>query len=114
MHQSDMIFKNPKNDYEEIVYTSKSPMYCFLFGGFFWAYKGIWKQAFLYIIFSLLTFGFSNLIYPFKCKEIIKTYFLRNGWLLTYEGEPIPKTERIKYSLICFIAVILMAYLMVQ
>jgi len=69
---------NSANNYE--VTVSLAGLWCFLFGCFYFAYKGVWGQAFLSGIIAVCTFGLSWLIYPFFAEKIIVDHYQKNGW----------------------------------
>lgn len=74
-----MKFKNTNNNYVE---DSGTPfLWCLLFGGLYFAYKGIWTHAVVGICLALLTAGISWLLYPFFAKEIVRKHYLSKGWV---------------------------------
>ena len=74
-------FKNPANDYTEEV-SSLTWLWCFLFGGFYFAYKGIWPHFIIGIGLALLTWGVSWFLYPFFAKGIVVKSYLKKGWIM--------------------------------
>lgn len=71
---------NPVNNYE--ISVSYAFLWCFLFGSFYFAYKGVWGQAFLSAIIAIFTCGISWLIYPFFAEKIIVDHYRKAGWKL--------------------------------
>ena len=74
-----MRFKNPANGYiEEVNYA---PLWCLLFGSIYFAVKGVWTHAVVSLLLALGTAGISWLIYPFFATQIMRTNYLRRGWI---------------------------------
>jgi cobalt/nickel transport system permease protein len=77
--ESSIEFKNPQNGYIE-----KSPFpgfWCFIFGPFYLAVKGVWGHALFSFFLAVITCGISwLLIYPFFARSIIRKNYLRRGW----------------------------------
>ena len=80
-------FKNPHSDYIEEPTSSFSAMWCFLFGGLYFLFRGIWRHVFFYIILAVLSFGTSVFIYPFFVYRIINRSYLRDGWTIAGDVE---------------------------
>ena len=74
-----MRFRNPTNGYVEVA--GAPFLWCLLFGFFYFAAKGIWTHAVVGLGAALLTFGLSWLIYPFFAAGIVRTHYLRKGWI---------------------------------
>lgn len=55
-------------------------LWTFIFGGTYFAYKGIWSHFFLYWLVFLCTFGLSYFVYPFFAGGIIRKNYLKRGW----------------------------------
>jgi len=53
---------------------------CLLLGPLFFISKGIWTHAILSVIFAVMTFGVSWLVYPIFAKGIVRKHFLSKGW----------------------------------
>lgn len=73
-------FRNPANNYVETV--SKPFLWTFLFGPVYFAKKGLWGPAVLFI------FLLPWLVFPFMAKGMIARYYLRQGWI--EEKSPAP------------------------
>ena len=81
-----MRFQNPSNGHIE---TASLPiLWTFLFGCFYFAFKGFWMHAAIAFVAALITSGLSWLIYPFFAPMIVRNYYLRNGWL-PVDDEPV-------------------------
>jgi len=72
-------FKNPFNGYVEEV--SNAPLWSLLFGFFYFAAKGVWTHAAAGAVLAFFTFGLSWIIYPFFANQIMRTHYLRRGWI---------------------------------
>ena len=80
-----MKFRNPANGYIE---TSETPgLYAFLFGPLYFLSKGAWGHALISFVLALLTFGLSWIVYAFASRSIIRTMYLRRGWVEWNSGE---------------------------
>ena len=73
-----MKFKNPSNDHIEKI--SSPGLWTFLFGSFYFAFKGVWSHALISFILALVTVGISWLIYPFFASSIMRKHYLNKGW----------------------------------
>lgn len=84
-----MRFENPVNGY--IEETNGAPLWCLLFGCIYFAVKGIWTHAFAALLLAIVTAGLSWLIYPFFATQIVRTHYLRRGWIEVnpHQQEPI-------------------------
>ena len=72
-------FKNKSNgDVEEI--SGLTWLWAFLFGPFYFAFKGIWRHAVISFFAAILTVSISVFIYPFFAKGIVRNHYLHNGW----------------------------------
>jgi hypothetical protein len=71
-------FRNPANGYE--VEVSNAGLWCFLFGFFYFAVKGVWTHAVAALVLAIVTFGLSWFIYPLFAQQIVETNYLRKGW----------------------------------
>lgn len=70
-------FKNPQNGYIEDYNTKKSPLWCFLLGPVYWLSRGNIFHAVISTISAFVTYGASQLIYPFFTNKInLKTYLV--------------------------------------
>ena len=74
-----MTFQNPANGYKEEV--SMPGLWTLLFGCFYFAVKGIWTHFVLGFLLAVFTVGLSWLIYPFFATGIMRTHYLRKGWV---------------------------------
>jgi hypothetical protein len=77
-------FQNPENGYIEEI--SDAPLWVFLLGFFYFAVKGVWNHAVASLLAALCTFGLSWLVYPFFANQIMRTHYLRKGWILISES----------------------------
>jgi hypothetical protein len=73
-------FQNPENGFIEEV--SNAPLWVLLCGCFYFAAKGVWTHAVAGFLAALFTCGISWLIYPFYADQIMRTHYLRKGWVL--------------------------------
>lgn len=78
-------FRNPSNGYVETV--DNPGLWCFLFGGFYFAYKGAAAAAFLVGFTPFLSW-----LWPLFARRVITKSYLQRGWqpvngLLTAQGE---------------------------
>lgn len=55
-------------------------LWAFLFGPFYFGYKGLWGHAVLYVLAAIVTFCVSWFIYPFFAKGIVVRRYLDMGW----------------------------------
>lgn len=74
-----MKFRNPANGYVEEV--SSPALWVLLFGCFYFAVKGVWAHFVVGFIVAAFTFGFSWLVYPFFASNIMRSHYLRKGWV---------------------------------
>lgn len=81
-----MQFRNPQNGHVETV-SPLTWLWCLLFGGFYFAFKGIWIHFVIGLGAALLTWGLSWLIYPFFARSIVIGHFRRNGWQEVGDGD---------------------------
>jgi hypothetical protein len=84
-----MRFENPANGYVEEV--TNAPLWCLLFGCIYFAVKGVWTHAVAALLLALVTFCISWLVYPFFATQIMRTHYLRRGWveINAHQQEPI-------------------------
>ncbi|MDZ7760841.1 MAG: zinc ribbon domain-containing protein [Desulfovermiculus sp.] len=73
-------YKNPANGYLEEV-DSLVFIWTLLFGPIYFAVKGVWRHVVASFLIAVLTFGVSWFIYPFFAKSILRTHYLRMGWV---------------------------------
>jgi hypothetical protein len=74
------ILVNTVNNHE--VNVSNAGLWCFLFGCFYLAYKGVWGHAILAFILACCTCGISWLIYPFFAGKVIIDHYMKAGYKL--------------------------------
>lgn len=75
-----MTFKHPQTGAIESV-SELAWLWVLLFGFFYFTYKRIWIQVFAHILFAIVTFGLSWLIYPFLAADLIRKHYLKRGWV---------------------------------
>lgn len=93
------IWKHPDSDYKERIYSKLTPLWVFLFGAFYWAFRGVWRHFFI-IFFAAFFIGFLysvegesigegeifilsvfiNGIYAFCAKGILRNHYGNKGW----------------------------------
>jgi len=73
---------NPQNNYTETLYYANVTFWTFIFGIFYFAYKGVWTHFAISLILAILTAGISWLIYPFFTHSILKSHYLQKGWIV--------------------------------
>jgi len=74
-----MCFKNPANGYVEEI--SCAPLWSLLAGFFYFAAKGVWTHAAGGAALAIVTCGLSWAIYPCFANQIMRTHYLRRGWI---------------------------------
>ncbi len=77
----DIYYRNPVNGYEECGVTNLSPVWAFLFGSFYWIFRGVWHHALLSFLLALMTMLISHFIYPFFTHKIMRSHYARQGWI---------------------------------
>ncbi len=75
-----MIFRNQQNGYEEEV-SSIVFLWVLLFGGIYFAVKGVWAHAVVGLVLAFFTYGISWLRYPFFASSIMRRHYLKQGWV---------------------------------
>jgi hypothetical protein len=75
-----VMVKHPSNGYMEEI--SSPGLWTLLFGGLYFAYKGVWSHAVLGLMLAIFTCGISWLVYPFFARDIVVRSYLRRGWQL--------------------------------
>jgi hypothetical protein len=73
-------FRNPYNGYSQSVTQVGAFLGCLVFGGFYFAYKGVWKHFLIGWLAAVCTFGVSWFIYPFLAYECVRHSYLERGW----------------------------------
>ena len=90
-----MKFRNPTNGYVEDV---QSPgLWTLLCGFLYFASRGVWTHAVAGLVLAVCTYGISWLIYPFFASAIIRSHYLRKGWVEvtdTQKGQASAPSER--------------------
>lgn len=81
-----MKFKNPQNDYVEEV-SDDTWLWALLFGGFYFAYKGIWIHFIIGLILAIMTFGVSWFIYPLFARSIVIAHYQKSGWQVVSDAK---------------------------
>ena len=74
-----MRFKNPANGYVEEI--TNAPLWCLLFGCIYFAVKGVWTHAVAALLLALVTGSLSWFVYPFFATQVMRTSYLRRGWI---------------------------------
>ena len=72
-------FKNKSNGHIEEI-SGVTWLWAFLFGPFYFMFKGIWKHAVISFFAAIFTACISVFIYPFFAKGIVRKNYLHNGW----------------------------------
>jgi hypothetical protein len=83
-----MQFQNPTNGYVETV--SLAPLWTLLFGGFYFATRGVWTHFVAGFVLACVTFTLSWFIYPLFANQIMRTHYLRRGWIEVSAGPSAP------------------------
>lgn len=55
-------------------------LWAFLFGPFYFGYKGLWGHALLYMFAAFVTLGLSWFVYPFFAKHLVIRRYVEMGW----------------------------------
>ena len=71
---------HPTNNYKVIV--SSATLWCFLFGCFYFMYKGVWGPAILAFFLAIFTCGISWLIFPFFAEKLIIDHYMKQGYAI--------------------------------
>lgn len=61
--------------------ASTAGLWVLLFGFFCLAVKGAWTHAIVGVILAVYTVGISWLVYPFVAGGIMRSHYLKNGWI---------------------------------
>lgn len=77
-------FKNLKTG--ESSNIGQAGLWTFLFGTFYFMSKGNWLHAVLSLLFALFSAGISWFIYPFFAKKVMRTFYLKKGWVTQGAG----------------------------
>lgn len=92
-----MKFKNPANGHIEEV--TMSGLWAFLFGGLYLAVAGLWAGCLVWIVLAVVLFAslgpaatlvmfFVNLVYAAMAGGMVRSSYLRKGWVDLDESEP--------------------------
>lgn len=84
-----MRFENPANGYVEKV--TAAPLWCLLFGCVYFAVKGVWTHAVAAL--AIFTLGISWLVYPCFVTQIMRTHYLRRGWIELRDQQQEPSIQ---------------------
>lgn len=104
-------FRNPSNGYIEKATGEFWWLWAFLFGAFYFAYKGLWDHAVLYVIAALVTLGLSMLIYPFFAAKLVRKRYGELSWIETSSPTDVHRNaERRSVSAAAWLIVPLMAF----
>lgn len=79
-------FRNPANGYTQSVQPLTAFAGCLLFGVLYFAYKGVWKHAFIAFFAAVFTLGVSWLIYPFFAYACVTGSYKERGWRQVGKG----------------------------
>ena len=77
---------HPSNNYPEKIYTGFS-WPCLFFGFFWFVYKNMWAYAVISFLAAFLSWGISNLIFPFLANNAHQTSLLKKGYLGSKKDE---------------------------
>lgn len=88
-------FRNPLNGYTQSVDPATAFLGCLMFGMFYFAYKGVWKHAFISFFAALFTVGISWLIYPFFAYSCVTGSYQERGWQRVGRGAPRATVARV-------------------
>jgi len=87
-----MLFKNTQNGFMK---DSPCPwLWTFLFGFFYFLYKGIWLHAAIMLVVAILAYVTDNTIisivlligYTCVANKIVRHHYLSNGWVEVSDG----------------------------
>lgn len=73
-------FENPVNGHKETDGGRFCWLWCFLFSGLYFAFRGNWGWFFISYLLVLPTLFTSYLIVPFFARKINRTHLLRKGY----------------------------------
>lgn len=73
-------YRNPANGYVVKATGEFTWLWAFLFGPFYFGYKGLWGHAVLYALAAVVTLCISWFIYPFFAKGLVNKRYLELGW----------------------------------
>lgn len=72
-------FIQPNNNHK--VHNDLAPLWCFLFGSFYFLYKGATKHAIISLVVAIFTGGIAWFIYPFFASSLVENSFLERGFV---------------------------------
>jgi hypothetical protein len=73
-------FRNPSNGYVVKATGDFTWLWAFLFGPFYFGFKGLWGHSALWVLAAFVTIGWSLLIYPFFAKSLVAKRYQELGW----------------------------------
>lgn len=73
------VFRNPANGHTEDIGGCWA--WVLLLGCIYFAAKGVWTHAVAALLAAIVTGGLSWLVYPFFAARIMRTHYLRKGWV---------------------------------
>ena len=79
-----MKFRDPANNNVETFETQG--LYAFLFGPLYFLSKGARGHALISVVLAIMTFGMSWIVCAFAAMGIIRTMYLRRGWVEVMNG----------------------------
>lgn len=88
-------FQNPANGHVESI--EFCTLWAFLFGPFYFAYKGAWMPAIIWFVAAFFTAGLFWMIAWIFAETVLRRYFLYAGWTELPPDEaksPVEKPKR--------------------
>jgi hypothetical protein len=74
-----MAFRNPANGHVERIDGVWA--WVLLLGCIYFAAKGVWTHAVAALLAAVVTGGLSWFVYPFFAGKVMRTHYLRKGWV---------------------------------
>lgn len=74
-------FRHPTSGEAVKAVGSYTWLWAFLGRPFYFAYKGLWGRAVMYVFAALGTLGVSWFIYPFFAKRLVVNRYVEAGWM---------------------------------
>lgn len=87
-------FQHPTNGHVESLHFCT--LWAFLFGPFYFAYKGAWMPALIWFVGALFTAGLFWLFAWLFAEPVLRRYFLYAGWTELPPEEPGSVAEKPK------------------
>ncbi|EXJ16466.1 hypothetical protein [Imhoffiella purpurea] len=75
-----MKFQNPSTG-EILEVSSMVWLWVLLLGFVYFAIKGVWTHVLGWILFAIVTFGLSWMIYPMFANDIMRRHYVSKGWV---------------------------------